>query len=84
MGLVARVRTTTIYISKYSKGIPVRGREGPWGCETSSLPHYLEDQLIDGGKVVSPTRRPSFTPQENYLINSWYSFLLEAEPTPGP
>jgi hypothetical protein len=20
-----------------------------------------------------------FTPQENYLINSWYSFLLEAE-----
>jgi hypothetical protein len=30
--------------------------------------------------VVSPTRRPLFTPQEN----SWYSFLLEAESTPGP
>jgi hypothetical protein len=23
-------------------------------------------------------RRPRFTPQEYYLINSWYSFLLEA------
>jgi hypothetical protein len=32
------------------------------------------------GKVVSPTRRPLFTAQED----SWYSFLLEAELTPGP
>jgi hypothetical protein len=36
-----------------------------------------EDDLFivpckDGGKVVSPARRPRFTPQENYLINSWY------------
>jgi hypothetical protein len=36
--------------------------------------------FTDGGKVVSPTRRPLFTPQED----SWYSFLLEAESTPGP
>jgi hypothetical protein len=34
--------------------------------------------------VVGLTRRPRFTPQENYLINSWYSFLLEAEKTPEP
>jgi hypothetical protein len=40
--------------------------------------------LKDGGKIVSLTRRPRFTPKENYLINSWYSFLLEAESTPGP
>jgi hypothetical protein len=33
-------------------------------------------RLKDGVKVVSLTRRPRFTPQENYLINSWYSFLL--------
>jgi hypothetical protein len=31
------------------------------------------------GKVVSLTRRPSFAPQKD----SWYSFLLEAESTPG-
>jgi hypothetical protein len=45
---------------------------------------YLVNRLKDGGKVVNLTRRPRFTPQENYLINSWYSFLLEAESTPRP
>jgi hypothetical protein len=49
----------------------------------SSVPHYLDNRLKDGGKVVSLMRQPRFTPQENYLINSWYSFLLEAESTPG-
>jgi hypothetical protein len=44
------------------------------------LPHFLDNRLTDGGKVVSPTRRPLFTPQED----SWYSFLLEDESTPGP
>jgi hypothetical protein len=28
----------------------------------------LDNRLKDGGKVVSLTRRPGFTPQENYLI----------------
>jgi len=32
----------------------------------------------DGGKVVSLTHQPLFTPR-NY---SWYSILLEAESTP--
>ena len=34
----------------------------------------------DGGKVVSLTHRPLFTPRKY----SWYSFLLEVESTPGP
>jgi hypothetical protein len=34
---------------------------------------------IDGGEVVNHKRRPPFTPQEN----TWYSFLLDAESTPG-
>jgi hypothetical protein len=37
------------------------------------VPQYLDNRLTDGGKVVSLTRRPLFTPQEG----SWYSFLLE-------
>jgi hypothetical protein len=61
-----------------AKAIPVTGREGPQSCETL-VPHYLDNFLKDGGKVVSLMRRPRFTPQENYLINSWYSLLLEAE-----
>jgi hypothetical protein len=28
-----------------------------------SLPHYLDKRLTDGGRVVSPTRRPHFTPR---------------------
>ena len=34
----------------------------------------------EGGKVVSPTYRPPLPPRKY----SWYSFLLEAESTPGP
>jgi hypothetical protein len=62
------------------KAIPVTGHEGPLGCETSRLPHFLDNRLTDGSEAVSPTRWPPFTPQED----SWYSFLLEAESTPGP
>jgi hypothetical protein len=46
----------------------------------SRLPHFLDNWLTDGDEVVSLTRRPSFTPQED----SRFSFLLEAESTPGP
>jgi hypothetical protein len=60
--------------------IPVTGREDPQGCERLGPPHFHDSQLTNGGKVVSLTRRPSFTPQEN----SWYSFLLAAESTPEP
>jgi hypothetical protein len=45
----------------------------------SRLPHLLDNQLTDDGEVVSLTRRPPFTLQED----SWYSFLLEAESTSG-
>jgi hypothetical protein len=62
------------------KAILVTCRWGTKACETSKLPHFLDNRLTDGGKVVSHTRRPPFTPQED----SWYSFLLDAESTPGP
>jgi hypothetical protein len=66
--------------NKKSKDILVTGLGYPWGCEMLRFPHFLDSRLIDGGKVVSLTPRPHFTPQKN----SWYSFLLEAESTPGP
>jgi hypothetical protein len=43
------------------KAVPVTGREGQWGCETSRLPHFLDSRLIDGSEVVSLIRRPLFT-----------------------
>jgi hypothetical protein len=35
--------------------------------ERLRLPHYLDKRLIDGGKVVSPTRLPHFTPRFLYF-----------------
>jgi hypothetical protein len=64
---------------KKGEAIPVTGLGGPHGCETSRLPHFLENPLTDGGEVVSLTLRPYLYPQDN----SWYSFLLKAESTPG-
>jgi hypothetical protein len=43
--------------------------------------HRVETlRLTDGNKVASLTCLPPFTLQED----SWYSFLLEDELTPGP
>jgi hypothetical protein len=74
-------RKTFKYKVKICKAIPVTGRGGPLGCNTSRLPHFLDNRLTDGGEVVSLTRRPAaLYPHED----SWYSFLLEAESTAWP
>jgi len=44
------------------------------------LLEVLYSRLHEGGKVVVPTHRPPLLPRKY----SWYSFLLEAESTPGP
>jgi hypothetical protein len=58
----------TLSLGEYerSKGkpIPVTGREDPEGCETSRFLYFLDNRLTDGGEVVSPTRRPPFTPRK--------------------
>jgi hypothetical protein len=46
------------------KVISVTGRGGPWVCEMSRLPHFLESRLTDGGEVVSITLRPNFNPKK--------------------
>jgi hypothetical protein len=45
------------------KGKKVRGRGGPYDCETSRRTHLLDNWLTDGGEV-SLTRRPAFTPRK--------------------
>jgi hypothetical protein len=49
--------------------------------ENVEAPTFLNtiNWLTDGAEDVSLRSRPLFTPQED----SWYSFLLEAESTPG-
>jgi hypothetical protein len=61
---------------KKGKATPVTGRGGLQGCASSRLPHFLDNQLTDGGELVSlKQRQAALYPQED----SWYTFLLEAE-----
>ena len=77
-------RTPTISTSKgkgkgKGKSIPLQAWTGPEGSRKLSFPDFVTTAQ-DGGKVVSLTHRPLFTPRKYF----WYSFLLEAESTPGP
>jgi hypothetical protein len=49
-----------------SKAIPVTGRGGLYGCKMLRIPHCLDSQLTDGGKVVSPTHQLYLTPQKHF------------------
>jgi hypothetical protein len=51
-------------VKKKGEAIPVTGHGDRQGCETSRLPHFLDSRLVDGGEVVSLTRRPPFTPRK--------------------
>jgi hypothetical protein len=54
--------------------------EWPRGLRKLRFPDYMTTAQ-DSGKVVSlAVRKAAFTPRKY----SWYSFLLEAESTPGP
>jgi hypothetical protein len=55
---------TSLYNLVKGKAIPVTGRGGPYGCETSRLPHFLDNPLTDGDESVSLTRRTPFIPRE--------------------
>ena len=61
------------------KAVPLQAWSGPEGSRKLRFPDFMTTAQ-DGGKVVSHTYRPLFTPSKC----SWYSFLLEAESTPGP
>jgi hypothetical protein len=44
-------------------------------------PHFLNNQLTDGGEVVSLTRRPSFTPPGRFLVLISARDLVESRAT---
>jgi len=64
---------------RQGKGVPLQAWSGPEGSRKLRFPYYMTTAQ-DGGKVVNPTHRPPLPTRKC----SWYSFLLEAESTPGP
>jgi hypothetical protein len=54
-----------------SKAIPVPGRGGLQGCDMLRIPYCPDNLHKGGGKVVSPTHRPHFTPQKHYFFYVW-------------
>ena len=70
---------TTFLLQGKGKAVPLQAWTGPEGSRKLRLPDFVTTAQ-DGGKFVSLTHRPLFTPRKY----SWYSFLLEAESTPGP
>ena len=63
---------------KGNKAVLLQAQRGPEGSRKLRFPDFVTAQ--DGGKVVSLKHRPPLHPRKY----SWYSFLLEAESTPGP
>jgi hypothetical protein len=61
------------------KAVPLQASSGPEGSRKLRFPDFMTTAL-DGSKVVSHTHRPPLPPSKY----TWYSFLLEAESTPGP
>jgi hypothetical protein len=57
-GAVKLLRVKYLIVYSKRKATPVTGRGRLYGCETSRFPHFLDNQLTDGGEVVSLTRRP--------------------------
>jgi hypothetical protein len=53
---------------------PVTGRGGLQSCEVLRIPYCLDNRLTDGGKVVSPMHRQSYTPQKHYFSASGTNF----------
>jgi hypothetical protein len=61
---------------------PCTGLDRPTGFQEVETPRIFRQWANEGGKVVSPMHRPRLPPPPRKY--SWYSFLLEAESTPGP
>jgi hypothetical protein len=64
---------------KKGKAVPLEASGGPEGPRKLRFPDYMTTAQ-DGDKVVCLTHRPPLPPRKCF----WYSFLLEAESTPGP
>jgi hypothetical protein len=62
-------------VKRKGKVIPVTGCGGSQGCETSRLPHFLHNRLIEDGQVICLTHQPLFTSGRFLIIISVTDFV---------
>ena len=82
------VRYDCLFVCKYvrrggdrsSYSCLFTGPHRPSGSQEDKAPGIPRKLAHEGEKVVSPKHRPPLLS----IKYSWYSFLLEAESTPGP
>jgi hypothetical protein len=60
--------------------MPFRAWTDPFGLQEFVVPGNSKQSANEGDKVDGFKQRPPLLPRKN----SWYSFLLKAEPTPWP
>ena len=66
-------------VKEKGKAVPLQAWSVPECSRKLRFPDFMTTAQ-DGGKVVSLTHRQLLPPRKY----TWYSFLLEAESTPGP
>jgi len=76
--LLSRIANNPDKLGK-GKAVLLQAWSSPQVSRKLRFPDYMTTAQ-DGGKVASLTHRPLLPPRKY----SWYSFLLEAESTPGP
>jgi len=69
-------KTTNAHSEYVTKAVPLQARSGPEGSRKLRFPDFMTTEQ-NCGKPYAPA---TFTPRKY----SRYSFLLEAESTPGP
>jgi hypothetical protein len=75
--MILRILTFYATVDALIKAVLLQAWSGPEGSRKLRFPYYMTTAQ-DGGKV--PYAAAAFTPRKC----CWYSFLLEAESTPGP
>jgi len=77
---------TVTLLTGIGKSVPLQAWSGPEGSRKLRFPDFMTTAQ-DGGKVVSLTHRLPLPPENTPGTPkkcSWYSFLLQAESSPGP
>jgi hypothetical protein len=70
------------YVDRKSKAVPVTGRGHLWACEMLRIPHHIDSSRMAVTLTASSIGRPLLLRNISYFC-LWYSFLAEAEETPG-